>query len=136
MTKSRSWGLWLFPSVALAAPVAAQEPARPAEDMIAAQRAELRATLRPGCVAAGNPDEIVVCATRDDRQYRVPPSPAVAGERTAETAGGAQLSAMEVNTADRCSTVGRAQQCGYVDFLGMGVMIVTRLIEGIADRQD
>lgn len=136
MTKSRSWALWLFPSVALTAPVAAQGPAANAEDMIAAQRTELRAMLRPGCVAADDPDEIVVCATRNDRQYRVPPSPAVPGERSTEAAGGAQLSAMEVNTADRCSTVGRAQQCGYVDFLGMGMMIVTKLVEGIADRQD
>jgi hypothetical protein len=136
MTKSRSGALWLFPSIALAAPVAAQDSPEPAEDMIAAQRTELRAMLRPGCVAADNPDEIVVCATRDDRQYRVPPSPVVSGARTTETAGGAQLSAMEVNTADRCSAVGRAQQCGYVDFLGMGVMIVTRLVEGIAARQD
>ena len=136
MTKSRSWALWLFPSVALAAPVAAQGPSTNTDDMIAAQRSELRAMLRPGCVAADNPEEIVVCATRDDGQYRVPPSPAGPGQRSAETAGGAQLSAMEVNTADRCSTVGRAQQCGSVDFLGMGVMVVTRLVEGIADRQD
>lgn len=92
--------------------------------------------LRPGCVAADDPEEIVVCATRDDRQYRVPPSPVDPGSTSAESAGSAQLSAMEVNTADRCSTVGRAQQCGFVDFLGMGAMIVTRLIEGIEQRQD
>ena len=51
----------------------------------------------------------------------------------AEQAGGAQLSAMAVNDEDRCSAVGRHQQCGYVDFLGMGMMIAQKIVQAIED---
>lgn len=134
MTKSRS-APWLI--LALFTPAApAFAETGDVEALFAAQRATLRAALRPGCPRPGNSDEIVVCVQRDDDRYRVAPGPVEAGSRGAERAGGAQLSAMEVNDADRCSPVGRHQQCGHVDFLGMGLMIAREIAAGIERRQD
>ena len=131
MTKSRT-ALFALPALALAIPAPAQTVT--ADEAIAAQRNELRAAMRPVCRATEDPEEIVVCATRQDEgRYRVAPSPVAAGSRSAELAGGAQLSAMAVNDEDRCSAVGRHQQCGYVDFLGMGMMIAQKIVQAIED---
>lgn len=135
MTKSRPTPLlWLAPALMLAGPAAAQSDM--ATDLVEAQRTELRATMRPGCAPSGNDADIVVCARRDDDRYRVPAGPVAEGSSRAERAGGAQLAAMAANDADRCSPVGRHQQCGHVDFLGMGLMIVREVIAGIERRRD
>ena len=128
MTKSRMALLITLASVA--APGRAQPPT--AEQVIAAQQAQLRAAVARPCPPQASGDDIVVCAQRPGiERYRAPlPEPPHPGTR--EQAGGAQLAAMESGD-DRCSTVGRNQQCGGVDLLGAALAVVGAIIRAIEE---
>jgi hypothetical protein len=116
----------------LALPGAAR--AQAADDPIEAQRAELRAVIRPECPPPGADEEIVVCGRRDDQRFRIPPQ-IVPGSAPAGTrAGGEQRAAMAAND-QRCSTVGRDQQCsGGLDVIGIGFTIARAIGQALARR--
>ena len=77
-------------------------------------------------------DEIVVCGSRDDERYRVPPSQRVAG--AASRAGGEQLEALAANPG-ACSTVGPHVRCaGGLDVLGIAFTIVRAIARARANR--
>ena len=63
------------------------------------------------------------------------PLPVAAAPSPRDQAGGEQRAALAIDTS-RCTAVGRDQNCGSVDFLGMGIMIVREIIAGIERRRD
>lgn len=80
-------------------------------------------------------DEITVCGRRErPERYRLPFAAAPAPSRH-DQAGGEQREALAIDT-NRCTTVGRDQNCGHVDFLGMGIRIVREIVEGLERRRD
>jgi hypothetical protein len=127
MTKSRTALLAL---AALAAtPATAQLPA--AGD--APPAFSVRDLVQRQCPAGG--DEIIVCGRRErPERYRLP-LPAAAAPSPRDQAGGEQRAALAIDTS-RCTAVGRDQNCGSVDFLGMGLMIVREIIAGLERRRD
>ena len=107
-----------------------------ADEAIARQRESVRSAIRAPECDRGDGDAIVVCGRSPEqeeeeaRRYRVAPT-AVASER----AGGAQRDAMAAND-QRCTPVGRAQQCsGGLDVIGIGFAIV-RTVQAIRARRD
>jgi hypothetical protein len=125
MTKSRT-ALFalaaLAPSPAMAQPAGDEPPSFSVHDLIQRQ-----------CPAGG--DEITVCGRRErPERYRLP-LPVAAAPSRHDQAGGEQRTALAIDTS-RCTTVGRDQNCGSVDFLGMGIMIVREIIAGIERRRD
>jgi hypothetical protein len=80
-------------------------------------------------------DEITVCGRRErPERYRLP----LPVERTPtrhDEAGGEQRAALAIDTS-RCTAVGRDQDCGHVDFLGLGIRIVRAVVEGLERRRD
>lgn len=127
--------------IAIAAAATGLAPGQPAlaqpalsADPVAAQQAELRAVLRPRCLAPGEDEEIVVCGQRDDDRYRVPP-PLVPGVRPAGArAGGEQRAAMAANDQS-CTPIGRDQQCnGGLNVIGIGLTIARAIGQAIANR--
>jgi hypothetical protein len=80
-------------------------------------------------------EEITVCGRREHpERYRLP-LPVAAAPSPHDQAGGEQRAALAIDTS-RCTTVGRDQNCGSVDFLGMGIMIVREIVAGIERRRD
>ena len=121
------------PFAVYAAPAAAQ-PDR-AEEAVAAQRREVRQAIAPECERS-TVEVLVVCGRTEEQQeaesrrYRVAGTPI-----RRETAGNAQRDAMAAND-QRCTPVGRAQQCnGGLDVIGIGFM-VARAIATAAARRD
>ena len=126
MTKSRTA---LFALAALAASPATAQPA--AGD--APPSFSVRDLVQRQCPAGG--DEITVCGRRErPERYRLP-LPVAAAPSPHDQAGGEQRTALAIDTS-RCTTVGRDQNCGSVDFLGMGILIVREIIAGIERRRD
>ena len=126
MTKSRT-ALALLAALA-AVPAAGQLP--PAGDD--APFFSVRELVRRECQVG---DEIIVCGRREPTQryrlpLRVPATPSMHDQ-----AGGEQRAALAIDTS-RCTTVGRDQNCGGIDFLGMGIMIVREVIAGLERRRD
>ena len=121
-------------AAALAAPAAAQP--EPADRALEAQRDIVRSSVGADCAAAG-PEEIVVCGRREqeeqERRFRVAPTPDSPGVE--DRAGGAQRHAMAAYD-QRCTPIGRAQQCnGGLDVLAIGFAIV-RTIQAVRARRD
>ena len=127
MTKSRTG---LFALAALAAtPATAQLPAAGEEP----PPFSVRDLVQRQCPVGS--DEITVCGRRErPERYRLP-LPVAAAPSPHDQAGGEQRTALAIDTS-RCTTVGRDQNCGSVDFLGMGIMIVREIIAGIERRRD
>jgi hypothetical protein len=127
MTKSRTALIalaGLAASPAVAQPVAAgnEAPSFSLHDLIQRQ-----------CPAGS--DEITVCGRRErPERYRLP-LPVAAAPSPRDQAGGEQRAALAIDTS-RCTTVGRDQNCGSVDFLGMGIMIVREIVAGLERRRD
>ncbi len=121
-------------AIGLAPGAAASAQTAGAPDPVAAQQTELRTILRPQCPAPGESEEIVVCGQRDDDRYRVQPQ-FVPGSRPAGArAGGEQRAAMGVND-QRCSPIGRDQQCnGGLNVIGIGAAIARGIAQAIANR--
>lgn len=123
MTKSRT----ALIALALAAgpgPAAAQPPS--VDEAV-------RDLVRRQCAPSG--DEITVCGRRERAErYRLP-FPAAPAPSVHDQAGGEQRAALAIDTS-RCTTVGRDQDCGHVDFLGMGIRIVREIVEGLERRRD
>jgi hypothetical protein len=114
----------------IAAPAAAQS------DPVEAQRETIRAAVSDDCGEA-EAEEILVCGRRAEeartRRYRVAPSAPYSGPR--DSAGGAQLNAMEANT-DLCSPVGTIQRCGGgLDVLSV-VFGAVRIVQALRARRD
>ena len=114
----------------IAAPAAAQP------DPVEAQRERVRAAVSDDCGETSEA-EIVVCGRRAEearaRRYRVAPSAPYSGPR--DTAGGAQLYAMEANS-DPCSPVGTIQRCGGgLDVLSV-VFGAVRIVQALRARRD
>jgi hypothetical protein len=87
---------------------------------------------RRDCPPTSSEDEIIVCGSRDDGRYRVPPSqrPPSAADR----AGGEQMAALAAGSS-RCSTVGPHVQCaGGLDFIGIAFTIVRAIARARANR--
>lgn len=133
MTKSRTALIGL----ALAAAAGAARAQLPTvEEMIDAQQSAVRDLVRRQCAPGG--DEITVCGRRErteraERQrlpFPVPLPPSVHDQ-----AGGEQRAALAIDTG-RCTTVGRDQDCGHFDFLGMGIRIVREIVAGLERRRD
>ena len=121
--------LMLVPAPAFAQP-------DPADEAIARQREIVRSAIRAPECDRGDGSELVVCGRSPEeeeeeaRRFRVAPT-AVAAER----AGGSQRDAMAAND-QRCTPIGRAQQCsGGLDILGIGFAIV-RTVQAIRARRD
>lgn len=116
--------------------LAMPEPAfsQAVDDPVEAQRAELRAVIRPECPPPGADGDIVVCGRRDDQRFRIPPQ-IVPGSAPAGTrAGGEQRAAMAAND-QRCTPVGRDQQCnGGLDVIGIGFTIARAIGQALARR--
>jgi len=107
----------------------------PAAEAVAAQRETVRSAVSDDC-GGSDEVEIVVCGRRAEEartnRYRVSPTD-YSGQR--ETAGGAQLHAMEANT-DLCSPVGTVQRCsGGVDVLAV-VFGAVRIVQALRARRD
>ena len=120
-------------SASLAAPGAAQTG--PAADPVAAQREAVRAAVADDC-GGTDEEEIVVCGRRAEEartsRYRVEPTD-YSGPR--DSAGGAQMRAMEANT-DLCSPVGTVQRCsGGVNVLAV-VFGAVRIVQALRARRD
>ena len=115
---------WLGVAAAHAQPGAAEEA-------IAGQQALVRSVVRPDCGPAEG-DEIVVCGRREeDARHRLP-LPVVGPPNPADRAGGEQLAAMNAGD-DRCSPVGRDQQCsGGLDVIGIGFTIARVIAKAVA----
>ena len=133
MTKSRTALIALVPLLA-AWPGAATAQAVTAEEAIAQQQAQVRGVVERRCPAGAGGEDIVVCGRPERVQrYRVPlPAPETAGIHA--RAGGEQLAAMDGGD-DRCSTVGRDQQCGGgLDMIGIGFTIARAVVQALANR--
>ena len=147
MTKSRTLPALLLLAAALPAAAFAQgDPLLPqagteseptivtADEALAMSRAQLRDAVARGC-PPGTPDsDVVVCGRREGMsRYRLPlPSAPVPGSR--EQAGGEQLAAMAAGS-ERCSAVGRDQQCGGgFDIIGIGFAVVRGIAQALANR--
>jgi hypothetical protein len=120
---------------ALVASPAAAVQRDPAAEAVAAQRESIRAVVADDCGGADG-DDIVVCGRRAEeartRRYRIEPTD-YSGPR--DTAGGAQIYAMEANT-DLCSPVGTVQRCsGGVNVLAI-VFGAVRVVQAIRARRD
>ena len=123
MTKSRT-ALIALAFAAAPGPAAAQLPA--IDEAV-------RDLVRRQCAPGG--DEITVCGRRERAErYRLP-FPAAPAPSVHDQAGGEQRAALAIDTG-RCTAVGRDQDCGHVDFLGMGLMIVREVIAGLERRRD
>ena len=105
-----------------------------ADEAIAMDRARVRDVLDTEC-PAGLDDEVVVCARRPGYQrYRVPMSGPDVSRGTRERAADAQLYAMGAGS-ERCSAVGRDQQCGGgLDIIGIGFAVVRGIAQALANR--
>lgn len=89
--------------------------------------------VRRECPAGA--EEITVCGRRErPERYRLP-LPVERSPSPRDQAGGEQREALAIDTS-RCTTVGRDQDCGSIDFLGMGIMIIREVIRGIERRRD
>ena len=106
-----------------------------ADEAIAMDRARLRNMVGTTCPEGLLDSEVVVCGRREGIQrYRVPAADPVAGAAMRGRPGDAQLSAMEAND-QRCSPVGRDQQCGGgLDMIGIGFTIVRGIAQALANR--
>jgi hypothetical protein len=114
----------------LAAPACAQP------DPVALQQDIVRTAVADDCGGTSE-EEIVVCGRRREeeqaRRYRVPPTSPYSGP--AESAGGEQRYAMAAND-QRCTPVGRAQQCsGGLDVLAIAFGAV-RIVRALRARRD
>ncbi|HYI48972.1 MAG TPA: hypothetical protein VEX35_10960 [Allosphingosinicella sp.] len=105
-----------------------------AEEAIAAQQAQVRAALRTDCPPAPEGEDIVVCGRGGERHRLRPLEPLTPGG-AADRAGGLQRDALAADTS-RCTTVGRDQDCGHVDMLGAGIMLIREIVRGIERRRD
>ena len=152
MTKSRTLpalclliAIWPLPATAQAgfapdAPPLPQPgtPEQPtivtADEAIAMDRARMLGVLDRECPPALN-EEVVVCGRRQGFQrYRLPMADPALGRGTGVRAGDAQLYAMEANN-QRCSAVGRDQQCGGgFDLIGIGFTIARGIVQALANR--
>lgn len=131
MAKSRMAGTLI---AALLAAVPAPTLAQSVDTLVTSQRDSVRGIVRPRCERGPDPEEIIVCGTRDDERYRVPaqmvPGSIPAGAR----AGGEQLAAIAGND-QRCAPIGRDQQCnGGLDVIGIGFTIARAIVQALARR--
>ena len=122
-------------ALAATAPLQTQVPPS-AEELVAAQQEMVRAAVRRDCPQAAE-EEILICAGReDDSRYRLGDIAADVPAPAAARAGGAQLDAMRGGD-DRCSPVGRFQQCTQgLDVIGIGVTVVRAVARAIARDDD
>ena len=133
MTKSRTALIALAPLLAAWPCQAAAQPLN-ADEAIARQQEMVRGIVERRCPAGAGGDDIVVCGRPERVQrYRVP-LPAQANAGIHARAGGEQLAAMDGGD-DRCSTVGRDQQCGGgLDMIGIGFTIARAVVQALANR--
>lgn len=137
--------IWPVPAVAQVGlpqdPAPLPQPGTPeqptivtADEAIAMDRVRVRSVLDTEC-PPGLDAEVVVCGRRQGIQrFRVPAADPVVGRGTGVRAGDAQLYAMEANN-QRCSPVGRDQQCGGgLDVIGIGMTIVRGIAQALANR--
>ena len=131
MAKSRMAGT-LIAALLAAAPAPAL--AQSVDTLVAAQQDGIRGVVRPRCERSPDPEEIVVCGTRDDERYRVPPQLVPGSIPAGARAGGEQRAALAAND-QRCTPVGRNQQCnGGLDVIGIGFTIARAIVQAIARR--
>ena len=131
MAKSRMAGT-LRAALLAAAPAAAL--AQSVDTLVTAQQDGIRGVVRPHCERGPDPEEIVVCGTRDDERYRVPPQLVPGSIPAGARAGGEQRAALAGND-QRCTPVGRDQQCnGGLDVIGIGFTIARAIVQAIARR--
>lgn len=105
-----------------------------ADEAIAMDRVRVHSVLDTEC-PPGLDAEVVVCGRRPGIQrFRVPAADPVAGRGTGVRAGDAQLYAMEANN-QRCTPVGRDQQCGGgLNVIGIGLTIIRGITQALANR--
>jgi hypothetical protein len=131
MAKSRM-ARTLIAALLAAAPAPAL--AQSVDALVTTQRDSIRGVVRPRCERGPDPEEIVVCGTRDDERYRVPVQVVPGSIPARDRAGGEQLAAMAGND-QRCTPVGRDQQCnGGLDVIGIGFTIARAIVQAIANR--
>ncbi len=131
MAKSRM-AIALF--VALAAASAEAQDASAPDAWVEAQRRALRVGSGLDCPPASDPEEIVVCGRDHDEEqarHRLPLA-VTRPPRPSDRAGGEQAAALGADSS-RCTTVGRDQSCGGVDFLGMGLAIARAIATKILE---
>jgi hypothetical protein len=110
------------------------------EALLARQQAEVRATIRDGACRtapdpAGSGGAIVVCGSRaeEDDRHRIGTS--VPDGTPRETAGRAQMRALEAGS-NPCTAVGRDQRCsGGLDVMAAGATLL-RGLRNALDRRD
>ena len=131
MAKSRMAGTLI---AALLAAVPAPARAQSVDALVATQRDSVSGVVRPRCERGPDPEEIVVCGTRDDERYRVPAQLVPGSIPARDRAGGEQLAALAAND-QRCTPIGRDQQCnGGLDVIGIGFTIARAIVQAIARR--
>jgi hypothetical protein len=106
-----------------------------ADEAIAMDRVRVGAILDTECPTGVLDAEVVVCGRRPGYQrYRVPMTGPDVSRGTRARAGDAQLAAMEAGS-QRCSTVGRDQQCGGgLDLIGIGFAVVRGIAQALLNR--
>jgi hypothetical protein len=105
-----------------------------ADEAMAMSRRQVRDMVARTCPPGAADSDVVVCGRREGvSRYRLPlPIAAAPGSR--ERAGGEQLAAMAAGS-ERCSAVGRDQQCGGgFDVIGIGFAVVRGIARALANR--
>lgn len=131
MIKSRT-APWLL-VVLVPLPAAAQTV--PAEELVEAQRSQLRQGIRSHCPPTSGEEEIVVCGQRDQDRDRLPLPPGPDPSLPANRAGGEQRAALAIDTS-RCTTVGPNQQCNQgLDVIGIAFTVARAVAQALINRE-
>lgn len=130
MAKSRTP---LLVAAALTWSVTAQSQTVTPQGLVDAQRAQVRGMIRPGCRTSDDPEDITVCARRDDRGPRgplpaIPYAPEPGTIPPGARAGGEQRAAM---ANDGC--IQRCPQPLRINILGIGARGVSGAASAIGE---
>jgi len=105
-----------------------------ADEAIAMSRRQVSDTVGRACPPGAQDNDVVVCGRRESvPRYRLQ-LPIAPPRGTGERAGGEQLAQLN-SGSERCSAVGRDQQCGGgFDMIGIGFAIVRGIAQALANR--
>jgi hypothetical protein len=130
MAKSRT-APFLF---LLLVPAPAVAQTAPPDELVEAQRRQLREAIRADCPPAGDSDEIVVCGSRGEDRHRLPLPAGPGSSLAANRAGGEQRAALGIDSS-RCSTVGPNPQCTQgLDVIGIAFTVARAVAQALIKR--
>jgi hypothetical protein len=105
-----------------------------ADEAVAMSRRQVSDMVARTCPPGATDSDVVVCGRRAGVSLYRLPLPVAPAPGTGERAGGEQLARMDAGS-ERCSAVGRDQQCGGgFDMIGIGFAIVRGIAQALANR--